>query len=110
MRAKLPARFCQSARKQARYDADVQEEAHRLFRSYNSYAIDIVICAVVMVAIRDWRWGTGKRATKIPRMIASIRETIDYYCDRYGHDCAMTAMRRDLREYGVEYEGGDSDV
>lgn len=110
MRAKLPARFCQSARKQARYDADVQEEAHRLFRSYNSYAIDIVICAVVLVAIRNWKWGTGKHATKIPRMIALIRETIDYYCDRYGHDCAMTAMRRDLREYGVDYEGVDSDV
>lgn len=110
MRARIPARYSIPANKQAAFDAAVEEESRRLFRAYDSYAIDIVIFAVVMVMIRVFGWGSGERATRIPRLIEEIRKTIEQYCARYGHDCAMVAMRRDLREFGIEYEGVDPHV
>lgn len=109
MKARLPARYSQPARKQAAFDAAVQEESQRILRAYDGYTIDIVICSVVLVLIRVFGWGSGARATRVPRLIDEVRRTIDYYCDRYGHDSAMTAIRHDLREYGVVYEGRDED-
>lgn len=109
MKAHLPARYRQPAKKQAAFDAAVQEESRRLMHEYDSYTIDIVICSVVLVMIRVFGWGSGARATRVPRLIDEVRRTIEFYCDRYGHDSAMTAIRHDLREYGVVYEGRDED-
>ncbi len=109
MKARLPARYSIPARNKAAFDAAVTEESRRLLHEYDSYTIDIVIIAVVLVMIRIFGWGSGERATRVPRLIEEVRKTIEHYCDRYGHDSAMVAMRRDLREYGVEYEGRDKD-
>ncbi len=109
MKARLPARYSMPANKKAAFDAAVQEESRRLFRQYDSYTIDIVIIAVVLVMIRVFGWGSGERATRVPRLIEEARKTIEHYCSRYGHDCAMTAMRRDLAEYGITYEGVNED-
>ena len=76
-----------------------------MFREYDSYTIDIVIIAVVLVMIRVFGWGSGERATRIPRLIRETQATIEHYINRYDHDCAMVAMRRDLNEYGIIYEG-----
>lgn len=104
MKARLPARYSIPANKQAAFDAAVAEESRRLFREYDSYTVDIVIAAVVLTMTDVFGWGTGRRATRIPRLIAEIQATIERYCDRYGHDCAMVAMQTALRERGVEYE------
>ena len=109
MKARLPARYSIPANKQAAFDAAVQDESRRLFREYDSYTVDIVIISVVLVMIRVFGWGSGDRATRVPRLIEEVRKTIEHYCSRYGHDCAMVAMRRDLAEYGVEYEGRDEE-
>ena len=110
MKARLPARYRQPARKQAAFDAAVQEESRRLLHAYDSYTIDIVIWSVVLVLIRTFGWGSGPSATRVPKLISEVQRTIDFYCDRYGHDSAMTAIRHDLREYGVVYEGMDGDA
>lgn len=109
MNARIPARYRIPANKQAAFEAAVQEESRRLFREYDRYSTDIVIIAVVLVMIRVFGWGSGARATRVPRLIEEVRRTIDYYCERYDHDSALVAMRRDLREFGVIYEGVNED-
>ena len=76
----------------------------RLFREYESYAVDAVNMAHILALIEKSNWGTGPTATRIPRHMSAVLQTIEDAGARYGYDCAITALRRRLREYGVEYE------
>lgn len=105
MKVRLPFEYNLKAQKKAAWDASVELKSRKLFREYDSYTIDIVMIANILALIDGEEWGTGKNAEKINRHVARVRKTIDDACERYGHDCAMTALRKRLREYGVEYEG-----
>lgn len=105
MRARLPIEYRLKDAKREALNAAAEIKARKMFREYDSYTIDIVMIANILALIEGEEWGTGKNAKKIYRHVARVRKTIDDACERYGHDCAMTALRKRLREYGVEYEG-----
>ncbi len=105
MKVRLPFEYNLKAQKKAAFDAAAEVKARKMFKQYDRYTVDIVICSVALVMIRVFGWGSGNRATRVNRLIDEVRKTIEYYCERYGYDCAMTAILRDLAEYGVEYEG-----
>lgn len=104
MKVHLPFEYNLKAQKKAAWDASVELKSRKLFHEYDSYTIDIVIIAAVLALIEGEGWGTNKTATKIPRFIARVQQTIEDACTRYGHDCAMTALCSRLSNYGVEYE------
>jgi hypothetical protein len=104
MRARLPIEYRLKDAKREALNAAAEIKARKMFREYDSYTIDIVMIANALALIEGEGWGTGKNAKKINRHVARVRKTIDDACERYGHDCAMTALKKRLREYGVEFE------
>ncbi|MBQ2768068.1 MAG: hypothetical protein IJF49_08355 [Clostridia bacterium] len=107
MNVRLPYKFALKQAKQQAIEAAAEERARELFRDYDSYTTDIVIISAVLALVEEFGWGYGARATRIPRFIAAVEKTLRDACDRYDHAFAMTALRKRLREYGIEYEGRD---
>ena len=104
MKARLPLEYRYKDAKRELFEARAEQKARELFHEYDSYTIDIVIIAAVLALVEGEGWGTNKTATRIPRFIARVQQTIEDACTRYGHDCAMTALCSRLNNYGVEYE------
>ena len=104
LKVRLPYQRSLKELKQAQFEMEVERRARELNRDYDSYTIDIVMIANVISLIEKEGWGTGKTATKIPRHIANVQEIIQAACDRYGYDCAFTALAKRLEAYGITYE------
>lgn len=104
MRARLPIEYRLKDAKREALNVAAEIKARKMFREYDSYTIDIVMIANLISLIEGEKWGTGKNAKKIYRHVARVQKTIDDACERYGHDCAMTALCSRLSNYGVEYE------
>lgn len=104
MKVRLPIEYRMKDAKREIFELAAEEKARRMFRDYDSYTTDIVIMANVIALVENEKWGTGKRATKIPRHIASVERTIREVCDRYEPAFAMTALQMKLDQYGIKYE------
>lgn len=91
--------------KKEAFDAAVEARARELFHEYDSYTIDIVIIANLLALIEgEEKWGTGKRATRIPRHLENVQKIITDACERYEHQFAFTALAKRLENYGITYE------
>lgn len=109
MKARLPIEYRYKDAKRLIEEQRAEKRAQEIFKEYESYSVDITAMTFLLSIIRRRKWGTGKRATKIPTLIQDVQETLDYYLERYDPDCAYTAIKRDLAEYGVVWERGNDD-
>ena len=104
MKVRLPIERQMKQSKREAFEIATEEKARKMFKEYDSYAIDIVIVSAVLALIEQFGWGSGKRATRIPRFIAAVEKTLQEACDRYDHAFAMTALQKRLDNYGITYE------
>lgn len=104
MKVRLPYKYALKEAKKQAVEIAAEERAWELFREYESYSVDIVIMASVISLVERRKWGTGKRATRIPQHIADIEQTLREVCERYEPAFAMTALQKKLDQYGIKYE------
>lgn len=104
MKVRLPYKYAIKEAKKQAMEAAAEERAREMFREYDSYSVDIVIMASVISLVERRKWGTGKRATRIPQHIADIEQTLREVCERYEPAFAMTALQMKLDQYGIRYE------
>lgn len=104
LKVRLPYdRLLKESRK-LEFDAEVERRSQEIFRAYEGYVIDIVLIAVSLAMIEEFHWGSGKRAKRVHRLLAAVEKTIQDACDRYDYDCAFTALKNRLDNYGKIYE------
>lgn len=104
MKVRLPYKYTLKEAKKQAAEIAAEERARELFRDYESYSTDIMIMAAALALVEEFDWGSGKRATKIPRFIAAVEKTIRDVCERYEPAFAMTALQKRLDQYGIKYE------
>lgn len=104
MKVRLPYKYALKEAKKQAMEAAAEERSWELFREYESYTVDLVIMAGVISLVERRKWGTGKRATRIPQHIADIEQTLREVCERYEPAFAMTALQMKLEQYGIKYE------
>lgn len=104
MKVRLPYERSLKDAKRDMFDAAVEAKSREIFKSYDTYVTDIVIISAVLALVDEFGWGSGKRATRIPRFIAAVEKTLQEACDRYDHAFAMTALQKRLDNYGITYE------
>lgn len=105
LKVRLPYQRALKEAKQAQFDMEVERRAQQLFHEFESYTIDIVIIANLLALIEGpEKWGTGKRATRIPRHLENVEKIIMDACERYEHKFAFTALAKRLENYGITYE------
>jgi hypothetical protein len=104
MKARLPLEYRFKDLKRQAIEARVEQKSLEKAMEKDSYSVDITAMCFVLSLIRNFGWGYSKTATRIPKLIRDVQDMLDYYINRYGHDCAMTAIKRDLAEYGVTWE------
>lgn len=104
VKVRLPYKYAMKEAKKQAVEAVAQERAREMFKDYDSYSVDIVIMASVISLVERRKWGTGKRATRIPQHIADIEQTIQEVCERYEPAFAMTALQMRLDQLGIRYE------
>ena len=105
MKVRLPYQRALKETKKQAFDIAVERRSRELFHEYDSYTIDIVNIANLLALIEGpEKWGTGKRATRIPRHLEMVEKIITEACDRYDHAFAFTALAKRLEHYGITYD------